>query len=69
MLRLLRFRALREQQGAAGRDRAWARYSWAHVAAATVHAYLRAGAIDSTVRVRQAAEAAQAGTDRAVAST
>ncbi len=69
MLRLLRFKALREQQGAAGRDRAWARYSWAHVATATVHAYLRAGATDSTVQARQAAEAAQAGTDRATAST
>jgi glycosyltransferase involved in cell wall biosynthesis len=46
---LLQHKARCEQQGAAGRDRAWARYSWAHIAAETVHAYRRAGANDPTV--------------------
>ncbi len=41
---LLAHRPLREQFGAAGRDRAWARYSWERVAAETVRGYERAGA-------------------------
>lgn len=44
--RTLRRRAIREQQGAAGRDRAAARYSWDRIAAETIHAYRRAGAPD-----------------------
>jgi glycosyltransferase involved in cell wall biosynthesis len=46
---LLGHPAMLEQLGAAGRDRAWARYSWQRVAAETVRAYERAGAIDSAV--------------------
>jgi D-inositol-3-phosphate glycosyltransferase len=41
LCRLLSQRPTREQQGAAGRDRAGTRYSWAFVAAQTVHAYQR----------------------------
>ena len=39
---------LGEQFGAAGRDRAWARYSWDRVAAETVRAYETAGARSTT---------------------
>lgn len=42
--RMLSHKAMCEQLGAAGRDRATARYSWARVAVETVHAYGRAGA-------------------------
>jgi D-inositol-3-phosphate glycosyltransferase len=38
---LLGHQSLREQFGAAGRDRAWARYSWDRVAKETVRAYER----------------------------
>jgi glycosyltransferase involved in cell wall biosynthesis len=38
---LLGHRSLREQSGAAGRDRAWARYSWDRAAKETVRAYER----------------------------
>jgi D-inositol-3-phosphate glycosyltransferase len=44
LLQLLTHKSLCEQQGAAGRDRAWARYTWSRVAADTVHAYHRAAA-------------------------
>jgi glycosyltransferase involved in cell wall biosynthesis len=45
MLRFLLSRpTLREQFGAAGRDRAWARYSWDRVAAETARVYEQAGA-------------------------
>jgi glycosyltransferase involved in cell wall biosynthesis len=46
---LLAHRATREQLGAAGRDRAWARYSWQRVAAETMRAYVQAGAVDSSI--------------------
>jgi len=46
---LLRHRAMREQFGAAGRDRAWARYSWDRVADETLRAYVHAGAVDVPV--------------------
>jgi glycosyltransferase involved in cell wall biosynthesis len=39
--KLLAHRTVCEQQGAAGRDRAWARYPWARVAQETVLAYRR----------------------------
>ncbi|HEY7595928.1 MAG TPA: glycosyltransferase [Actinophytocola sp.] len=45
---LLTHRTMREQFGAAGRDRVCARYSWDRVAAETVRVYERAGAIDTT---------------------
>jgi glycosyltransferase involved in cell wall biosynthesis len=51
VLRMLTHKALCEQQGAAGRDRACARYSWARVAADTVHAYQRAGATEAVPAV------------------
>jgi glycosyltransferase involved in cell wall biosynthesis len=54
LLRLLHHKSLCEQQGGAGRDRAWARYSWAHIATQTVHAYVRAGVTDPAVLARQA---------------
>jgi glycosyltransferase involved in cell wall biosynthesis len=50
-------RAIREQQGAAGRDRAAARYSWDRVATETTHAYRLAGAIDPAVQAKEAAAA------------
>jgi D-inositol-3-phosphate glycosyltransferase len=53
LLRLLTHKALCEQQGAVGRDRAWARYSWPRVAADTVHAYRRAAAADRAVLARR----------------
>jgi glycosyltransferase involved in cell wall biosynthesis len=40
---LLHHKALCEQQGAAGRDRAWARYGWSRVVADTMRVYERAG--------------------------
>ncbi len=40
---LLGHASLREQYGAAGRDRAWARYGWDRVAAETVRVYEQAG--------------------------
>jgi glycosyltransferase involved in cell wall biosynthesis len=45
---LLSRRTLLEQFGAAGRDRASSRYSWERVAAETVRAYERAGAMNTT---------------------
>lgn len=44
---LLAHRSTCEQFGAAGRDRAWARYSWDRVATETVRAYERAGAVSA----------------------
>jgi glycosyltransferase involved in cell wall biosynthesis len=41
---LLSHPSVREQYGAAGRDRAWARYGWDRVAAETVRVYERAAA-------------------------
>ncbi|HEY0454378.1 glycosyltransferase [Actinophytocola sp.] len=52
---LLTHRTLREQLGAAGRDRAWARYSWDRVAAETVRVYERANG--STVDTSRAGRA------------
>lgn len=57
LLRLLQHKALCEQQGAAGRDRAWSRYSWARIGTDTVYAYDRAGATDPAVIARREAEA------------
>jgi glycosyltransferase involved in cell wall biosynthesis len=49
MLRMLLSRpTMREQFGAAGRDRAWARYSWDRVATETVRTYEHAGAGSTT---------------------
>lgn len=45
---LLGHRTMREQFGAAGRDRVCARYTWNRVATETVRVYERAGATDST---------------------
>ncbi|HEY7595951.1 MAG TPA: glycosyltransferase [Actinophytocola sp.] len=50
--RLLHHPTLLEQQGAAGRDRAWARYSWQRIAADTTHAYRRAGVVDPSLLAR-----------------
>jgi D-inositol-3-phosphate glycosyltransferase len=69
LLRLLSHKALCEQQGAAGRDRAWARYSWARIAADTMHAYHRAGAIDPVVIARQKAKTEQQIARHAAAAT
>lgn len=52
LLRLLNHKAIREQQGAAGRDRAWARYSWPRVANETLNAYRRAGLVDPVALAR-----------------
>jgi glycosyltransferase involved in cell wall biosynthesis len=43
---LLSHPALRQQYGAAGWDRARARYSWRQIALETLETYSRAGAID-----------------------
>jgi glycosyltransferase involved in cell wall biosynthesis len=56
---LLAHPAIREQRGAAGRDRAAARYSWHRIAVETMHAYRRAGATDPAMLAREAAEAAR----------
>jgi len=52
LLRMLNHKSLCEQQGGAGRDRAWARYSWKHVAAETMHCYRRAGVVDPALANR-----------------
>jgi glycosyltransferase involved in cell wall biosynthesis len=57
--RLLGHKATCEQLGAAGRDRATARYSWDRVATETVYAYQHAGVTDPEVLARDAAEAAR----------
>jgi glycosyltransferase involved in cell wall biosynthesis len=56
---LLTHPAMREQQGAAGRDRAAARYCWHRVAVDTMHAYRRAGVPDPAVLAREADQAAR----------
>jgi len=48
--KLLRHPVLRQQYGAAGWDRARARYSWHQIALQTVEVYRRAGAIDEEAR-------------------
>lgn len=55
--RTLSHRTTYEQLGAAGRDRATARYSWERVAIETLHAYRRAGVTDPAVLEQEAAAA------------
>lgn len=55
--RLLARPALCEQYGAAGRDRAWARYCWARIANDTLAAYGRAGATDPARAAREVGSA------------
>jgi D-inositol-3-phosphate glycosyltransferase len=57
--RTLTRRAVCEQQGAAGRDRATARYAWDRIALETTHAYRRAGVADPAVLALEAAAAAR----------
>jgi glycosyltransferase involved in cell wall biosynthesis len=57
--RLLSHRTTCEQFGAAGRDRATARYSWERVAVETLHAYRRAGVTDPAVREQETVVAAR----------
>ena len=57
--RTLSHNAIREQQGAAGWDRALVRYPWERIAAETLHAYRRAGAADPAVLAQEAAAAAR----------
>lgn len=64
---LLTHPATREQQGAAGRDRATARYSWHRIVVETLHAYRRAGVTDPATLAREAAEAARKRRTRAAA--
>lgn len=52
---LLAHAATCDQYGAAGRDRAWARYSWTRIATETVHSYHRAGVVDPIEAARDAA--------------
>lgn len=54
---MLSHRSTYEQLGAAGRDRATARYSWERVAVETLHAYRRAGVTDPAVLAQEAAAA------------
>jgi glycosyltransferase involved in cell wall biosynthesis len=56
---LLSHRSTYEQLGAAGRDRATARYSWERVAIETLHAYRRAGVTDPAVLEQETAAAAR----------
>jgi D-inositol-3-phosphate glycosyltransferase len=56
---LLAHPAMREQRGAAGCDRAVARYCWHRIAAETTHAYRRAGVTDPAVLTREADDAAR----------
>lgn len=57
--RLVGHPAICEQFGAAGRDRATARYSWQRVAVETLHAYRRAGVTDPAVIEQETAAAAR----------
>jgi glycosyltransferase involved in cell wall biosynthesis len=57
--RMLSHKAMREQHGAAGRDRVTVRYSWCRIAEETVHAYRRAGAADPEAVARETAAAAR----------
>ncbi|TDV48029.1 glycosyltransferase involved in cell wall biosynthesis [Actinophytocola oryzae] len=52
--RVLSHRSTCEQFGAAGRDRATARYSWDRVAEETVYVYRKAGAADPEVLAQEA---------------
>lgn len=63
--RLLHQRATCEQLGAAGRDRAAARYSWERIAVETLQAYRRAGAPDPEVLAQEAAIAERKRASRA----
>ena len=63
--RMLRHKPMCEQLGAAGRDRATARYSWDQVAAETLHAYRRAGAPDPAVLAEEEATAERKRASRA----
>lgn len=56
---LLSYRSIAEQLGAAGRDRATARYSWERVAIETLHAYRRAGVTDPSVLEQETVAAAR----------
>jgi glycosyltransferase involved in cell wall biosynthesis len=51
--RLFHHPTLLEQQGGAGRDRAWARYSWQRIATDTMNVYRRAGVADPAVLAGQ----------------
>lgn len=61
----LRHQPTCEQLGAAGRDRATARYSWERIATETLLAYRRAGAPDPAVLAREAAIAERKRASRA----
>lgn len=67
--RTLLRRAIREQQGASGRDRATARYAWDRVAAETTYAYRRAGAADPATLAQEAAAAARKRDSRVTSRT
>jgi len=67
--RTLHRTALCEQQGAAGRDRAAARYSWERIAIETTHAYRRAGVADPAVLAVEAATAARKRNTRQTAAS
>lgn len=62
---MLRHKPMCEQLGAAGRDRATARYSGDQVAAETLHAYCRAGAPDPAVLAQETAIAERKRASRA----
>lgn len=62
---MLRHKPTCEQLGAAGRDRATARYSWDRIATETLQAYRRAGAPDPAVLAQEAAIAERKRASRA----
>lgn len=63
--RMLRHKPTCEQLGAAGRDRATARYSWDRIATETLQAYRLAGAPDPEVLAQEAAIAERKRASRA----
>jgi glycosyltransferase involved in cell wall biosynthesis len=63
--RMLHHKPTCEQLGAAGRDRAAARYSWNRIATETLQAYRRAGAPDPAVLAQEAAIAERKRASRA----
>jgi D-inositol-3-phosphate glycosyltransferase len=63
--RMLHHKPTCEQLGAAGRDRAAARYSWPRIATETLLAYRRAGAPDPEVLAQEAAVAERKRASRA----
>lgn len=63
--RMLNHKPTCEQLGAAGRDRAAARYSWDRIATETLQAYRRAGAPDPAVLAQEAAVAERKRASRA----